>query len=751
MRLVLSPRKRPPPRRKNRFKKIEGTSKKSILENIELEMKKSFLEMLSKKDATQLMILRQKRKFSARPRDSHLFSLLFLAVLSFSLSAQIAEGELQAQNRFLAGIQAFNRSQYSRSISSFQEALELDVENALYRTWLVRAYYYAGFVDSALREIDYLKEEGKESPVLTKMYETLRSRRQVSLLEEEEGEWFSVLKIPNTVTTGAREISLNRIQYPMGISVSNDGKNRIYISSLGTGRVIGVDNDGYIRDEFSNFSKPFGTVAFGSDLLVSDFQANGVRLINPFGLSKLEFGLNSTPEQRLNGPQYMARSPLEKGDIYLSDWGNKRIVSYRSDGTFRLAFDNSQNKGDQLAGPSGLAVTREGIYVADSIQKKIYLFDSFGNLIQKSLTTGLEKPEGITYSPSNNSLYIADKNQIKRLKLKEQALSVIYTSPTPNSLFSGIALDDNNRLWVSDYTQNKVLNLARISTLKSGLWISILDVDTTRYPSVFVKISVEDSLGTPFVGLSDRNFILLDQGRSVPAEISYSYSESRESDIIIAYDTIPENIVKRDLIREYLRTLVQALSPQDSFQIAEWGEDGAYFIPLSIASLDANFAREALQDIGEMGIMGENLRASVDRIISSSKKKSLYYLYSRSLGSEELFVPYGLNILADYLKNNEVVFNLVNMGDVPVDEEWQFLVNYTGGTILKSNDPLFVSNLQESVLLRKRASSSRYQLSFQAPSLTASTGLYLPLAVEAYIRGGSGRDESGYVINTVSR
>jgi len=115
------------------------------------------------------------------------------------------------------------------------------------------------------------------------------------------------------------------------------------------------------------------------DIASTFFQATG-----PFNLSD-RVGAGSA-EGQLNGPRGVAIGP--DGSIYVVDSRNARAQQYRTDGTFVRAFGTNGSGPGQLGlntvagggGPNGIAVDDDGtVYIADTWNHRIVVFAADGS------------------------------------------------------------------------------------------------------------------------------------------------------------------------------------------------------------------------------------------------------------------------------------------------------------------------------------------------------------------------------------
>jgi sugar lactone lactonase YvrE len=148
---------------------------------------------------------------------------------------------------------------------------------------------------------------------------------------------------------------------PGGIAVDSAGN--VYVADTWNHRIQKFDRDG-------NF-----LAKWGSFVSLADPAAAG------------EPDANS----RFYGPRGVAIGP--EGDVYVTDTGNKRVVVFAPDGTYKrqissglgpdkLPEANAFDQPGELNEPIGIAVGSDGsVYVADTMNRRIQKFDSTGRYV----------------------------------------------------------------------------------------------------------------------------------------------------------------------------------------------------------------------------------------------------------------------------------------------------------------------------------------------------------------------------------
>jgi DNA-binding beta-propeller fold protein YncE len=134
------------------------------------------------------------------------------------------------------------------------------------------------------------------------------------------------------------------------------------------------------------------------------------------------------------------------------------------------------------------------------------------------------------------------------------------------------------------------------------------------------------------------------------------------------------------------------------------------------------------------------IRLAAGDLLPLSRKRAVLFVTSGALG-ERSFEQYSITELAAYLKNNQIGFYPVVVGQNPVNDDLDYLVRATGGQTLRLYAPRGIGNDIKSIAER---SAGSYLLRYQS-SLSSDFGrAFLPVEAEVYILERSGRDRAGY-------
>jgi uncharacterized protein (TIGR03663 family) len=281
----------------------------------------------------------------------------------------------------------------------------------------------------------------------------------------------------------AKGLTLNA---PRSLAFAKDGT--IYIADSRNHRVVHVDITGKVLNQWGTFAdgsaipagngtfnEPWGIAVSGEGFVyvtdtwnhrIEKFDLDG-RFINAWGI----FGQGETPNS-LYGPRGLAVD--SKGRVYLTDTGNKRVIIYDSNGKYLTQFGSAGFEPGQFDEPVGIAVDKNGtVYVVDTWNQRIQTF------------TSVETPNGLMFVPDkqwdvygwfgqslDNKPFIAVDDNLHvfitdpdgfRVQEFDQNGAIIRVwgdfgnTPSSFGLPSGIAVDSEGHVWVTDSVYNRVM------------------------------------------------------------------------------------------------------------------------------------------------------------------------------------------------------------------------------------------------------------------------------------------------------
>ncbi|HSD05330.1 MAG TPA: HYR domain-containing protein, partial [Nitrosopumilaceae archaeon] len=170
------------------------------------------------------------------------------------------------------------------------------------------------------------------------------------------------------------------------------------------------------------------------------------------------------------------------GNIYVTDYGNRRIQKFDSDGNFLHTWGIKGSDNGQFQFPIGIAIQGEYVYVVDNELNRVQKFDTVGKYITQWGVKGSETgkfllPQGIAVDP-NGDVYVADtgNNRIQKFSADGKFLLAWGSSGLGNGQFlnlHGIAADSQGSIYVSDSGNNRIQKFTT-----DGIFIKSFDVSS---------------------------------------------------------------------------------------------------------------------------------------------------------------------------------------------------------------------------------------------------------------------------------
>ena len=668
--------------------------------------------------------------------------LIFSAVfLSLPVFAQLDFDLLNFQESFREGVLRFHRGSYNEAILSFQKSLSLVPDDHLAREWLGRAYYFSGYEDAALNE--WRRIESQTAPFLRSFIDSIEARKSLAgELREDWGflvvEEFQAGEYPNAVVN------------PGGIAASGNGD--ILLNSFGTNNINVINQNGRLLRSFiggfTPLSGPFDIELYEDRLYVTNFLGDYISVLNNQGNTITRFGSAGIGDGQLIGPQYLSVSA--EPALYVSDLGNQRVVKFSLDGEYLFhfgepaAFRSSPAVFAGFTKIGGLAAGKAGIYVANNFpdHADILFFDHTGNILERFPLDGVLAVEdlGIT---ENGQLIIVSRTAVYLFDPLLLSVETLYeVNENENAQFVSAGFDDNNNLLVSDFRNNRLLFLSRLSGIYSGYHVEILRVDSSSFPQVLVEVSVRDVLGHDILGLDVGNFILTEEGLPL-GNWSLEYNGSKDSSSTVSFIIEASNSRNDSRFRNRQQDAVfQTLAalPEESelrlfsaglSPVLELDRDGdASEIATIMASLPAD----------QQWKLDQAIRLAGDRLILDQYKREIVFVGGGSL-PDWAFDTIGLAQTLAYLRTNQIRFNLINIVAESVDPALAYLVEQTNGGVYTVYQPQGMAEIGRDFLMRR---SGRYVFAARALFDGEFGRKYLPIEVEVTHFTKSGRDESGY-------
>ena len=640
-----------------------------------------------------------------------------------------------AGEEFRRGVQAYYRCAYNEAIMQFEKALSYLPQDYLILDWLGKAYYKSGLEGSALNYWETASDEGYGGLLLKNKIEIVKERRVTG--QTDKGE----IRISESGSFDGNYNGNMVFSGPLSVLPNPDGT--FWVTTYNENILILMNQNGIVIDRktgpVNGFDRPVDIIRLSDgNLLVSESAGDRLALLNEKGNFIKYIGQKGRGPGQMIGPQYLAQDSM--GNIYVSDYGNRRIDVFDQDGNPLFFFGGRQGNFKGLKGPTGIYVLEDSVFVADDHMGCIYEFDRSGNYVRdlcedKTFT----KPEAIRFW--NNRLLVCDVNRVIGITTDTGSLFEYGKSGNKPSRLNCAVSDINSNLIVTDFKANEIYMMSEIQELVGGMFVQIENVNASNFPNVVAEIKVENRNRQPVVGLSESNFYLSENKRSVSSMklVGAAYNNTF-TDITFIIDRSIQSSYFSEQIDSAVREITEAMNNRGTVRIisagripvTEYQGNGEGCRDFTSTGLKTPVSSEVALDLA--------FRLAANDLVNGEKKRAIVLLTAGTVTNRS-FNDYNLAELSAFLNNNSINFAVVQLAQGSVSQEIEYLLDNTKGEQYYVFRPEGLKPLVKDLI---DIPEGVYQLSFVSALPTNFGENYLPLEVEVYLLNRSGRDESGY-------
>ena len=196
----------------------------------------------------------------------------------------------------------------------------------------------------------------------------------------------------------------------VGVALAGD---RFFVTDSASGRLMCLNDRGHVRwtlGRKNGFERPTGLVVSGDRLYVTDTLGHRVVIVSLAGVMLGSFGRRGSEPGEFNFPTNIARGP--DGHLLVTDAMNFRVQTFDADGRYLGAFGKLGDAAGDFDKPKGVAVDRDGhVYVVEGVSDVVQVFDDTGKFLLAFGGSGsgagqLWLPSGIAIV--NDLIYVAD-------------------------------------------------------------------------------------------------------------------------------------------------------------------------------------------------------------------------------------------------------------------------------------------------------------------------------------------------------
>ena len=242
--------------------------------------------------------------------------------------------------------------------------------------------------------------------------------------------------------------------------------------------------------EPGNFSYPqFITVSDDDgSVYVSDFGNKRIQKFSSNGEYVVDWGQSGKQLGNFYNPSGIA---VSSDSVFVVDRDLNRIQKFSLDGEFISTWGNKGTGEGQFLYPNGIAINNEILYVVDTGNQRIQIFSTDGEFISSFGSSGLDPGKflnvvGIDIDTDGN-IYVTDKGNSKIEKFNTDGeLIKSFSFYFPRYVFSpeAITVDQAGDMFVVNSATNRILHLSQDSDLR----LSQVDQDGP-YPDLFEDIT----------------------------------------------------------------------------------------------------------------------------------------------------------------------------------------------------------------------------------------------------------------------
>lgn len=665
----------------------------------------------------------------------------FFSVFSQTSSAGLYSGNVRtaeegfAAQEFRRGVQSYYRGTFNDAVMQFEKALGYMPDDSLILEWLGKSYYHSGMEGTAVKSWSKAVQNGYGGLLLKNKIEIVQDRRTGAFRSDFNARYTEAGAFSGSYGEGMV------FSGPVSVLPENDGT--VWVLAYGSNELVKLNINGTVVSRvtgpMNGFDRPMDLIRLeDGTMLVTESAGNRLCVLDKKGKFIKYIGKKGRAVGNLVGPQYAAQDSRQ--NIYVSDYGNRRIAVFDRDGKGLFCFGAARDDFAGLKGPTGIAVAGENVYVADNIFGGIYEFDLAGNF-QRVLVPEktFQHPESIRVW--NDYLVVCDSNRVFSVDSGSGSVFENISAGNAPARLTCAVPDVNGNVVVSDVISNEVYVMSKMQELVGGLFVQIEKVNASKFPEVFVDVRVENRYRSAVVGLGENNFYITEQKRPVN-KLKYlgSSSYSQFSDITLLIDRSRRSSEFGEQINAAVREIAAAMKNRGTLKIVsaskipalEYSGKPSGALKFDVAALKNPVSDEIPLDLA--------LRLAANDLVNAEHKRAVVIISAGKV-SLNAFEKYSLSETAAFLNNNHISVASVLLTQNACDEELDYIVSNTPGKEYYIFRPEGLSGIVGDLV---DIPSGLYTFSYTSVLSTNFGEKYLPVEVEAYLLNRSGRDECGY-------
>ncbi len=668
---------------------------------------------------------------------SHLkkWGILILAVFFLGLDfPKLKTRDEPAIQDFQKGILHLNAREYALAREFFYSALSKKPDFSIAKYFLFQNYYQSGDWLASQEILRELKQENPNDPLIQERWNFLL--REMSGTEQNKAEKVFFHSIRGDENRGYR--------FRNPVDVFQDQNGNLYVLGFQTTNLLSFTPSFEPRWNtkggfFQKMKGPVSMYSWKENILVADFPSDSLFLFNLNGKFINRYGGTGSSPDQLRGPTAVTRDT--KGNFYISDSGNQRILKWNSE--FKPMFEFGTKGEGKLLNPVNLTWHNDKLYVADKDASRIVIFDEEGNYLNEIRSPYFKKLRNIRFIQNtafvtceSSGLLIQEGDEWNKFSPFRDKSGKVRTFEKP----FGVSSDKYGYFYVADYSRHRIDIFTPRAYVLSNLLPEIDQIDSSDFPNIHIYLRLRNKFGQNITGLSRKEFLLTEnQNVKKYFDTTDMKKYNKRLTTILVFENSKETIENANLLRDWFEPFFQNITRSDNISLIRSGYATTTILKKTYSLYDIfyNIRRSSPESRIHSG---KAIYHAINQLSKELGARSLIYIGS---GNYPLVTgQFNLSRIVQFAKANGIaIFPVfVNPPDKD-DDSWESLATETGGTVYlltDSSEQLYRQSMENK--------DYRYVISYKTETLKDLSGRWIPLEIQVNYRNYGGKALGGYFV-----